>query len=205
MSIPPVYWGKPPNPNNLIGAGCDGIDNDCDSNFLNPEGNKRVPVTKRVDECDENQVPPTLLLLRILPLYLQETTDDGRTGLEVAIEFYNEYTRVGDNCVPLDMLRKDILNVNVDANTGNGQLDVRVCDERCRGEDDFVEGEPGRENAMKNRKEDRNLNSRLTFEYLFTAYNTIRVKLLHCFLTNENVSKHKKEQACHLQYIPFYY
>ena len=42
------------NSRSLRGEGCDGMDNDCDSSFVDSDGNEIVPV-RRVDECDEGK------------------------------------------------------------------------------------------------------------------------------------------------------
>jgi len=51
---------SPMNP--VLRGGCDGIDNDCDSNVLlsviDPNGNRAIQtIVKRVDECDEDLIP----------------------------------------------------------------------------------------------------------------------------------------------------
>jgi hypothetical protein len=40
-----------------IGGGCDGEDNDCDSTIIGAP-----PLVSRVDECDEDKVPPSIVL-----------------------------------------------------------------------------------------------------------------------------------------------
>mmetsp|Transcript_19527 Transcript_19527/g.24605 ORF Transcript_19527/g.24605 Transcript_19527/m.24605 type:complete len:784 (-) Transcript_19527:259-2610(-) len=109
-------------------AGCDGIDNDGDSILLSePAANAIVTddsftVTIRdglVDECDEDQVPPTITLLRDPP----EDFD----SLDLVREWYTNQDNIGigDDCVPKTEL---LLTTRFE---GDDNIVVRVEDPRC--------------------------------------------------------------------------
>ena len=98
------------NPPVFVGAGCDGLDNDCDSDILNG--------IIRVDECDEDQVPPTLELSKDPPATF--------FSQEEGVAWFMENTAVSDDCVPQARLLKTLVESNV-----QGQVTIRVDDTRC--------------------------------------------------------------------------
>jgi len=114
----PYSIQKPdPDRDELNGEGCDGFDNDCDSNFLNADGNEFELVTKRVDECDEDRVPPTITLVKEPPRTFP--------SLNEAVAFFMENTEEEDDCIPLDGLTKSSQNAQVDP-AGSGSVEIVV-------------------------------------------------------------------------------
>lgn len=87
------------------GAGCDGIDNDCDSifNFTT----SRIEL-RSVDECDEDKVPPTIQLTRDPPKFKSEAE---------AREWILANTITSDDC-KVD-LRKQIISATPSENDGS--------------------------------------------------------------------------------------
>ena len=96
----------------FVGAGCDGLDNDCDSDI--PSGNLRV------DECDEDRVAPTLELSKDPPATFVSQKE--------AVAWFLAHTAVTDDCAPQDRLLKTV----VDSST-KGRVTIRVEDTRCYG------------------------------------------------------------------------
>ncbi len=94
----------------FVGAGCDGLDNDCDSDVLRGIIN--------VDECDEDQVPPTLEISKDPPVTF--------FSQEEGVAWFMENTVVSDDCVPQARLLKTLVESNVE-----GQVTIRVDDTRC--------------------------------------------------------------------------
>eukprot|EP00536_Pseudo-nitzschia_multiseries_P001322 jgi/Psemu1/3057/gm1.3057_g len=121
----------------FIGGGCDGIDNDCDSNVLDTFGDDRTaqPITFRIDECDEDLVPPTITLAREPP----ETF----TSQEEAEAWFRDNTVVSDDCAPLQRLRKSIDNPGT-----AGEVTIRVVDTRCEKAEEIVDSVNGGEQRV---------------------------------------------------------
>lgn len=94
----------------FVGAGCDGLDNDCDSDVLGG--------IIHVDECDEDLVPPTLELSKDPPATFFSQQE--------ATAWFMEHTVVSDDCVPQARLLKTLVDSSVE-----GQVTIRVDDTRC--------------------------------------------------------------------------
>jgi len=104
----------------FYGAGCDGQDNDCDSTILDTydEINRTFqPIMKRVDECDEDLVPPTIVLVKDPPSTFPSQ--------EEAEAWYMENTVVADDCAPVVRLDKSFDSDTI------GQVIIKVVDTRC--------------------------------------------------------------------------
>jgi len=103
----------------FFGAGCDNTDNDSDSTILDTFGINRTPqpIVKRIDECDEDLVPPTIILVKDPPATFQ-SQEEGET-------WFMENTVVLDDCAPLARLNKFTIP------STTGQVTIKVVDTRC--------------------------------------------------------------------------
>jgi len=101
-------------PINFVRNGCDGLDNDCDSQILDG--------VNLVDECDEDQIPPTITLAVVPPTTFL-------TILE-AETWYLKNTIVSDDCAPSNRLVKSIIDSSSPA-PGRGEITMKVDDTRC--------------------------------------------------------------------------
>jgi len=110
----------------LIGQGCDTMDNNCNSDILvNPQ-------KKRVDECAEDQVPPTLTIRKEVPPV-------GFTSYEEARQFFEDNVEASDDCVSnLEVEISDILG-----GPRSFEITVRAFDPVCSviGPPNYLEGE----------------------------------------------------------------
>jgi len=99
-----------------INGGCDGQDNDCDSTILHP------PLVSRVDECDEDRVPPSITLIKKTPVFKSESE---------AKEWFMLNTVAADDCV--FNLVKTIKSVSSRVEDGKTiySITMKVVDPRC--------------------------------------------------------------------------
>jgi hypothetical protein len=94
----------------FVRGGCDGIDNDCDSEILDD--------IVLVDECDEDQIPPTITLAKDPPATFASQDE--------AVGWFNDNTVASDDCAPSSRLMKSIVDEGVE-----GQVTIKVEDTRC--------------------------------------------------------------------------
>jgi hypothetical protein len=100
-----------------IGGGCDGEDNDCDSTIIGAP-----PLVSRVDECDEDKVPPSIVLKKDPPIFASTAE---------AEKWYLANTETSDDCAAV--LEKEILSVT-SVQAGSKviwSIKMRVFDPRC--------------------------------------------------------------------------
>ena len=102
----------------FLGNGCDGIDNDCDSVIVAEIGDGSPNV--QVDECDEDQIPPTITLAREIPATF--------LSLDEAKEWFEKNVIASDDCVPSDRL---VMEITGQESEGVGTITVQVDDNRC--------------------------------------------------------------------------
>lgn len=107
----------------LIGAGCDNQDNNCDRNFLDEDGDSRLAtMTVRVDECDEDMVPPIITLAKDPPRAFIRR--------EEAVRWFNEHKILSDDCASAARLRKDLIEQT------DSFVIFQVYDTRCDGKEE---------------------------------------------------------------------
>ena len=94
----------------FVRGGCDGIDNDCDSQIL-----KGIVL---VDECDEDLIPPTITLAKDPPATFASQDE--------AVAWFKDNTVASDDCVPSSRLKKSLVDVGKE-----GQVTIKVEDLRC--------------------------------------------------------------------------
>ena len=75
-----------------------------------------MTMTKRVDECDEDRVPPTITLTKDKPTSFLIQEQD--------VQCFEDNTVASDDCVPFDGLTKASRNVNR-AVDGSESVDIR--------------------------------------------------------------------------------
>ena len=113
------------------GAGCDGFDNDCDSIFLAEifphdivtDDSFNVNIRDGlVDECDEDQVPPTIMLLREIPEEF-ENENEGRAWFE-----NSDNVGYTDDCASQLSMETKVSQRSVN----QFEIVITVEDQRCR-------------------------------------------------------------------------
>jgi hypothetical protein len=124
-------------------AGCDGVDQDTEEDDPNGFGPRRYKV---VDECEEDNYPPELVLLERLPVVNVDNDVDvfrlerSFSKKEEAISYLESATQVIDDCSRPELLTRKVELVRLACS--DSEFKVTPIQEQCADSGNLLEGTP---------------------------------------------------------------